>query len=58
MQKPSDTDISNALPNGTNIVVGARDKTVYFYKASGNRSDCNCVAKMSLSNFLKIGRQK
>jgi len=57
-QKPSATDISNALPNGTNIVVGARDKTVYFYKPTGNDSGCNCVAKMSLNNFLKIGRQR
>ena len=50
VQKPSAVDISNALPNGTNIVVGARDKTVYFYKPSGNDSGCNCVAKMSLGN--------
>lgn len=53
-------DLANALPNGTNIVVGAGNKTVYFYKASGNqttgKNPCNCVAKMKLSNFLKIGR--
>ena len=57
VQKPSNVDISNALPNGTNIVVGARDKTVFFYRASGNNKD-NHVAKMSLGNFLKIGRQR
>ncbi|MBK8148037.1 MAG: hypothetical protein IPK58_07410 [Acidobacteria bacterium] len=55
VQMPSKVDIANALP-GTNIVVGAANKTVYFYKSSGNNSDCNCIAKMSLSNFLKIGR--
>jgi hypothetical protein len=48
-------DISNAV-SGTNIVVGARDKTVYFYAASGNRNDCNCIAKMSLNNFKKVGK--
>lgn len=57
VQKPSAVDISNAS-SGTNIVVGARDKNVYFYTASGNRNNCNCIAKMSLSNFKKLGRQK
>jgi hypothetical protein len=55
VQKPSSVDIGNAT-SGTNIVVGARDKTVYFYRASGNRTDCNCIAKMSLSNFKKVGK--
>jgi RHS repeat-associated protein len=55
-QQPSAVDVANAIPNGTNIVVGARDKTVYFYGASGNRppKDCHCIAKMSLKNFSKI----
>jgi hypothetical protein len=53
-QQPSPVDVANAIPGGTNIVVGARDKTVYFYGASGNRTDCNCIAKMSLKNFSKI----
>jgi RHS repeat-associated protein len=52
-QRPSDVDISNASA-GTNIVVGARDRTVYFYGRTGNQKDCKCLAKMSLSNFLKI----
>jgi|GEM_PF-5829156 len=57
VQKPSAVDIGN-VSSVTNIVVGARDKNVYFYAASGNRTDCNCIAKMSLSNFKKLGRQK
>ena len=56
-QRPSPRDIENALPNRTNIAVGARDMTVYFYRNNGNRSDCRCTAKMPLKTFLKLGRQ-
>lgn len=45
-------DIPNAIPNGVNIVVGARNKKVYFYNTSGT------YAQMSLGNFLKVGKQK
>jgi len=56
VQTPSPRDIENALPYGTNIVVGGagEDRTVYFYARSGNQSGCNCIAKMSWSNFLKL----
>jgi hypothetical protein len=43
-------DIPQALPNATNIVVGARSKQVYFYNTGGT------FAQMSLKNFLKIGK--
>ena len=58
VQKPSERDVQNALPTGTNIVVAAREKKVYFYKSTGNDSGCRCVAKMSLDNFSKLGRQR
>jgi hypothetical protein len=54
VQRPSQTDINNALPGATNIVVGARDKTVYFYRNSGNSSNCNCVARLPLNVFLAL----
>ncbi|HKO98273.1 MAG TPA: RHS repeat-associated core domain-containing protein, partial [Pyrinomonadaceae bacterium] len=41
-------DIPKALPNATNIAVGARSKQVYFYNTGGT------FAQMSLKNFLKI----
>jgi RHS repeat-associated protein len=59
VQMPSQKDISlvsKQPPNslGYGIVVGARDKTVYFYKGSGNRSSCNCVGTMPLNKFISI----
>jgi hypothetical protein len=48
-QRPSSTDINNATTN--NIVVGARDKTVYFYNHSGVRGS------FPLDKFLKLGRK-
>jgi RHS repeat-associated protein len=59
VQIPSPQDVSSASPTRTNIVVGARDKTVYFYGPENvNKTDCRCITKMSLNNFLKIGKQK
>mgnify|MGYP002478589962 CR=1 FL=1 len=59
VQSPSQKDINlfSQQPKtrlGYAIVVGARDKTVYFYRGSGNRSDCNCIAKMPLNKFISI----
>jgi RHS repeat-associated protein len=54
VQPPSAKDIGNALPGRTNIVVGARNKTVYFYRNSGNKADCNCVARLPLKVFLSL----
>jgi hypothetical protein len=51
VQEPSAKDRQNAL-SGTNIVVGARSKTVYFYNSGGT------YATMKLSNFLKVGRSR
>jgi len=45
-QPPSAEDISGASA-GLNIVVGARDKQVYFYNSSGN------LGEMSLKDFMK-----
>jgi hypothetical protein len=50
-QTPSIFDTDHALRNGTNIVVGARDKTVYFFKPTGQNPPgeekegaCRCIA--------------
>ncbi|MBI1764493.1 MAG: carbohydrate-binding protein [Acidobacteria bacterium] len=48
-QPPSSVDIGNATTN--NIVVGARDKTVYFYNNSGQRGT------FPLNQFLKLGKK-
>jgi RHS repeat-associated protein len=48
-QPPSQVDINNATTN--NIVVGARNKTVYFYNSSGVRGT------FPLNQFLKLGRK-
>lgn len=50
VQSPSDVDIGNA-GSRNNIVVGAGNKTVYFYNSSGTMKQT-----MKLSNFLKIGK--
>lgn len=62
VQPPSQQDTDVALTTGTNIVVGARSKEVYFFKPTGQNptnkekdGECRCVAQMSLKNFLKIG---
>ncbi len=59
VQHPCDKDIRTfgqgpAPKLGYRIVVGARNKTVYFCKGSGNRSSCNCVGKMPLHKFISI----
>jgi RHS repeat-associated protein len=59
VQSPSkkDTTLFNTQPKtrlGYAIVVGARDKTVYFYRGSGNRSGCNCIATLPLDKFTNI----
>lgn len=48
-QKQSNVDVGNATTN--NIVVGARDKTVYFYNSSGPRGT------FPLNQFLKLGKK-
>jgi RHS repeat-associated protein len=50
VQPPSEVDINNA-GSRNHIVVGAGNKTVYFYNSSGAMKQT-----MKLSNFLKIGR--
>jgi RHS repeat-associated protein len=50
IQPPSAVDIGNA-GSRNRIVVGAGDKTVYFYNSSGTMKQT-----MKLSNFLKIGK--
>jgi hypothetical protein len=46
VQQPSATDISVAYAD-TNIVIGARDKIVYFYNSKG------VTSKLKLKEFLK-----
>lgn len=48
-QPPSKVDLQNAS-RGTNIVVGAGNKTVYFYNSG------EIITTMKLNNFLKVGR--
>jgi RHS repeat-associated protein len=48
VQPPSAADRAAALPNGTNIVVGAGDQKVYFYNGNGT------VGTMSLKDFNKV----
>jgi RHS repeat-associated protein len=50
VQPPSDVDIGNA-GSRNRIVVGAGNKTVYFYNSNGTMKQT-----MKLSNFLKIGK--
>lgn len=50
VQPPSAVDIGNA-GSRNRIVVGAGNKTVYFYNSSGTMKQT-----MKLSNFLKIGK--
>jgi RHS repeat-associated protein len=50
-QPPSGVDIENAGGADLNIVVGARDKTVYVYDGSG------CTCKESLKDFNKAPNQ-
>jgi hypothetical protein len=47
VQPPSKADKDAALTTGTNIVVGAADKKVYFYNNSGG------VGEMSLKDFMR-----
>ncbi len=51
VQAPSAVDIGNAGGANLNIVVGARDKTVYVYDSSG------CTCKESLKDFNKTPNQ-
>lgn len=48
-QPPSAADRSSAIPGAINIVVGARNKTVYFYGSSGP------VVHMKLKDFMGGG---
>jgi hypothetical protein len=50
-QPPSSVDLGNAKAGMLNIVVGARDKTVYFYNDKGN------VGHFPLDKFLKLGKK-
>ena len=50
-QPPSPVDIQNATPGTLNLVIGARDKTVYVYDSSG------CTCKESLKDFNKDPKQ-
>lgn len=45
IQPPSDVDKRQAIPGAINIVVGAGNKTVYFYNSSS-------VVHMSLKQFM------
>jgi RHS repeat-associated protein len=49
-QPVSQGDMRNASRSGTNLVVAAQTRQVYFYNNS------RTYAQMSLNNFLKIGR--
>ena len=46
-QAPSDVDRAAAAPGAINIVIGARDQTVYFYSRKGP------ILTLSLQDFLK-----
>jgi RHS repeat-associated protein len=48
VQPPSEADRAAALPNGTNIVVGAGDQKVYFYNGNGT------VGTMGQKDFNKV----
>ena len=50
VQPPSAVDIGNA-GSRNRIVVGAGNKTVYFYNSSGTMKQT-----MKLNNFLRIGK--
>ena len=46
-QAPSDLDRAAAAPGAINIVIGARDQTIYFFNCEGP------VLTLSLEDFLQ-----